>query len=148
MNKNDYTNDLNELFNKAGNEIHKLNAKESISREEVIAAKEAVCLMHMIDHFEDDNVKYGWNDDVGYSQKGWALTELPMRSPYAYAPQSPYMSGNSRAYPMGMYGNSYNDSNGYSRHGDPNGMIAAIENLDERDRASAMEYINRLRTRG
>lgn len=152
----DFTKDFNTLYDKAGKEIRMLNNKESLSREEIKAAFDALCLMHKIKHFESDEEKYGWNEDAWpqYSQRGWVINETP-QPPYAYAygaqngsnMSSRARTNNSRAYPMGMYGNSYNDSR-YSRHGDAGEMIGALESLDESSREAAMEYINHLRGRG
>ena len=132
----DYTKDINELYDKVGKEIQMLNKKDSLSREEIKASLDAICLMHKIRHFEDDGVKYGWNED-GYSQRGWTINEIP-RYPYSYADSRMGMDGRSNGYPM--YGNSYNDR--YSRHDGVDGMM---DGLNDRDRAAVADYIKRLR---
>lgn len=136
----DFTKDLSDFYDKVGKEIQTLNKKDSLSREELKAGLDAVCLMHKIRHFEEDGVKYGWNED-GYSQKGWALTEIPPQYPYAYADGRRMNGGQSNRYPM--YGNSYNDR--YSRHDGMDGMIGSLEGLNDRDKMAVVEYINRLR---
>ena len=135
----DFKKDIDTLYDKVGKEIQTLNKKDSLSREEIKASLDAICLMHKIRHFEDDGIKYGWNEDGGYSQKGWTLTELPPRYPYAYADSRNGMNGGrSNGYPM--YGNSYNDR--YSR---TDGMDAMLEGLNDRDRMAVADYIRNMR---
>lgn len=134
----DFSKDLSEFYDKVGKEIQTLNKKDSLSREEMKAGLDAVCLMHKIRHFEDDGMKYGWNED-GYSQKGWALTEIPNRYPYSYA-DSRYGNGQSNRYPVYSY-----NSDRYSRHEGVDDMVNSLEGLNDRDRMAVLEYINRLR---
>ena len=135
----DFKKDIDTLYDKVGKEIQTLNKKDSLSREEIKASLDAICLMHKIRHFEDDGIKYGWNEDGGYSQKGWALTELPPRYPYAYADSRNGMNGGrSNGYPM--YGNSYHDR--YSR---TDGMEGMLEGLNDRDRMAVADYIRNMR---
>lgn len=137
----DYTKDINDLYDKVGKEIQGLNKKDSLSREEIKAGLDAICLMHKIRHFEDDGMKYGWNED-GVSQRGWTVNEIPQRSyPYSYADSRRNMGGRSNGYPM-MYGNSYNDQ--YARHDGVDGMIGRLNSLNDRDRSAVMDYIDRL----
>lgn len=140
----DFTKDINELYDKAGKEIQGLNKKDSLSRDEIKAGLDTICLMHKIRHFEDDGVKYGWNED-GYSQRGWALTELPPmpRHPYSYADSRQGMMNNGRSNGYPMYGNSYNDR--YSRHDGVDDMVRSLNDLNDQDRMAVAEYINRLR---
>ena len=137
----DFTKDINELYDKVGREIQTLNTRESLSREEVKAALDAICLMHKIRHFEDDGEKYGWNED-GYSQKGWTVNEIQPRYPYAYGDGRSMNYGRSTGYPM--YGNSY-DNRGYSRHDGADDLISRLEGLNDRDRAMTLDYMSRLR---
>lgn len=136
----DFTKDINTLYDKVGKEIQGLNKKDSLSREEIKAGLDAICLMHKIRHFEDDGVKYGWNEDGDqYSQRGWTVNEIP-RYPYSYADSRRSMGGRSYGYPM--YGNSYNDS--YARHDGVDGMVNRLNGLNDRDRSAVMDYIDRL----
>lgn len=138
----DFTQDINKLYDKVGKEIQTLNEKTSLSRDEIKAGLDAICLMHKIRHFEDDGVKYGWNEDGGYSQRGWTIREMP-QYPNSYADGRRSMGGrNSNGYPM--YGNSY-DMDRYSRHDGVNGMIGRLEGLNDRDRDMVLDYIDRLR---
>jgi len=144
----DFTNDINTLYDKVGMEIRTLNNKASLSREEIKAGLDAICLMHKIRHFEDDGIKYGWNEDgMDYSQRGWTVSEIPGRSPYSYAGGQGNGSGargirggRSNAYPMYS---AYDDR--YSRHDGAENMISRLENLDDRDREAVFAYIDRLR---
>jgi len=136
----DYTKDIDTLYDKVGMEIRSLNKKDTLSREEIKAALDAICLMHKIKHFEDDGIKYGWNED-GYSQRGWTINEIP-HYPYAYADSRQGMNGRSNGYPA--YGNSYNMDR-YSRHDGVDGMIRSLNGLNDQDRMAVAEYIDRLR---
>lgn len=136
----DFTKDISELYDKVGREIQTLNQKDTLSREEIKAGLDAICLMHKIRHFEDDGEKYGWNED-GYSQRGWTVYETP-RYPNSFADFRNGMNSRSNGYPM--YGNSYNDR-GYSRHDGADDMIGRLESLNDRDRAAVMDYMGRLR---
>ena len=140
----DFTQDINILYDKVGKEIQGLNKKDSLSRDEIKAGLDAICLMHKIRHFEDDGVKYGWNEDGdGYSQRGWTIREMP-QYPYSYADSHNGMGGrNSNGYPM-YGGNSY-DMDRYSRHDGMDGMIGRLEGLNDRDRGAVLDYIDRLR---
>lgn len=140
----DFSKDLDTFYDKVGMEIRALNKKDTLNRDEIKAGFDAICLMHKIKHFENDGEKYGWNED-GYSQKGWALTELPSRNmyPYAYADQPRRNMGNSNGYPM--YGNSYNmGGRGYSRTDGVDDMVRKLNGLSDQDRMAAAEYIDRL----
>lgn len=138
----DFTQDINTLYDKVGMEIRNLNKKDTLSRDEIKAGLDAICLMHKIKHFENDGEKYGWNED-GYSQRGWTIQEMNNRYPYAYADSRQGMNGGrSNGYPM-MYGNSYN-GNQYSRHDGADDMIRRLNGLPEQDRQAAYEFINRL----
>ena len=132
--------DISTLYDKVGKEIQSLNKKDSLSRDEIKAALDAICLMHKIRHFEDDGVKYGWDED-GYSQRGWTINEIP-RYPYSYAGPS-RGSSMSRGGSM-MRGNSY-EMDRYSRHDGVEEMIGRLEGLNDRERNSVLDYIDHLR---
>ena len=138
----DFTKDISDLYDKVGREIQTLNKKDTLSRDEIKAALDAICLMHKIRHFEDDGEKYGWNED-GYSQRGWTINEIPNRHPYAYADSRSMMPGRSNGYPM-MDGNSYNMDR-YSRHDGVDELANRLEGLNDRDRKSVLDYISHMR---
>lgn len=136
----DYTQDINTLYDKVGMELRSLNKKDTLSRDEIKAALDAICLMHKIRHFEDDGVKYGWNED-GYSQRGWTINEIP-RYPYSYADSR--MGNNGRSNSYQMRGTAYAPDR-YSGNDGIDGMINSLSGLNDHDRRAVAEYIDRLR---
>lgn len=119
---------LEKLYELTEKELNNLVAKGTLTPAELTAAKDAVCLMHKIRHFESDEEKYGWNED-GVSSR--------------YYHDDRYYQGNK--YPSySMNNRPYNSYSGAKEHliREAEKMMNAAVNDDER--MAIMGYINRL----